>query len=697
MPESTSATASADLLIEIGCEELPPGALDALKDALFSGVCEGLANERITFDRPSSHAYASPRRLAVLLGSVSAAQPDQDLEKRGPAVTAAFDDDGRPTAAAEGFARSAGVAVSDLERLETDKGAWLVARTHQAGKPLAEVLYPVLEQALRRLPVPRPMRWGDHDFSFVRPVHWLVVLHGSSVVPGQLLGQVAGARTRGHRIHAPGPHPVPEAGAYLDTLRDARVLADPDERRERIRDQLLAADPATRIEPALLDEVCNLVEWPVAIACTFDADFLAVPHAALVASMQDHQKFFPVADAENPDAVTHRFVAIANLESTEPAEVRAGFERVIRPRLADARFFLEQDSKHPLDALAPALDKVVFQKKIGTIGDKSRRISEISKILAGKLDVDAAAAERGARLAKCDLMSQMVGEFPELQGIMGRHYALLAGEPQAVADAIADHYLPRFAGDRIPSSATGRVVALADRADTLVAIFAAGLRPTGNKDPFALRRSALGLVRILLEARMPLALDRLLALAANGISAQGVEVAPGLLADVRDFIIERARQHFRDAGHPAERIQAVLASNWTTLGDLEARLEALARFMDEDAAQSLAAANKRISNILKKSDSEDNGKIDEDILMLAEEKELYEQIVLAEQAVDPLLEGRDYGAALGQLALLRPVVDHFFDAVMVMDEDPALRRNRLALLARLKGQFDRIADLSVLG
>ena len=687
----------ADLLIEIGCEELPPGALDALREALFDGVCAGLERNRFEFERAGSAAYASPRRLAILLRAVAAAQPAQQLERRGPAVSAAFDASGRPTAAAEGFARSVGLGVNVLERQRTERGEWLVAHLQQPGRSLVELLYPLLEQAAHELPVQRPMRWADHDYSFVRPVHWLVVLYGDRVLPGNLFGQAADRLTRGHRIHSPGTHAIPHASAYLQTLAAARVLADPAQRRERIRAGLLAADPATRIDDALLDEVNNLVEWPVAIRCTFEKAFLEVPHEALVASMQDHQKFFPVLAAGGSGAVTHHFVAVANLESADVETVRRGFERVIRPRLADARFFLEQDQKRPLADYADALGQIVFQQKIGTVGDKSKRITELSRKIAEKLALEPATCARAAQLAKCDLMTQMVGEFPELQGIMGRHYALHAGEPAEVAEGIAEHYLPRFAGDAIPASPVGQVVALADRADTLVGIFVAGQRPTGNKDPYALRRAALGLVRILLEASLPLPLDRLLALTANQLSGQGVGIAPDVLGEVRDFIVERARQHFRDGGHSAELVNAALASAWNTFSDLEARLHALSAFMGQEAAQSLAAANKRIGNILRKADEEFGDTIAEDRLILEEERELLALIMRSERALAPLLERADYQASLNELARLRPAVDIFFDAVLVMDPDPALRHNRLALLARLKSLFDQIADLSVLG
>ena len=687
---------SADLLIEIGCEELPPKALDELRGALFSGVQAGLEKENLSFDASTSRSFSTPRRLALLFSGVPAGQPDQNQMRRGPALAAAFTADGNPSGAALGFARSVGLGVEQLEKLETEAGSWLVAQVHIPGKSLAELIFPILELAVRQLPVPRPMRWASHDFSFVRPVHWLVVMHGTQVLPGQLLGQSAGNMTRGHRIHAPGPHVLPQASDYLRVLEKARVLADQDQRREAIRTSVLAVNGAARMDPALLDEVKNLVEWPVAIECTFDAEFLSVPHEALVASMQDHQKFFPVEAAGAKNAVDNHFVAVSNLESLDVSQVRKGFERVIRPRLADARFFLEQDQKHPLEDQLAFLDRVIFQQKIGSVGDKSRRISAISQKIAEHLHFDSASCQRAALLAKCDLMTQMVGEFPELQGTMGRYYALHSGESGAVADAIGQHYLPRFAGDTLPNTGVGQVVGLADRADTLVAIFAAGLKPTGNKDPFALRRSALGLVRILLEGRLELSLDRLLAITANELSAQGIRIEPALLVELRDFIAERTRNYFREVGHSAELINAAMASAWTTLPDLNARLEALTGFLGQEAGVSLAAANKRIGNILRKAEAGIGGTIRQELLAVAEEQELFQQMEQAGSDLRPLLQAGDYAAGLQLLSRLRPVVDRFFDAVMVMDEDPALRANRLSLLGRLKNQFDQIADLSVL-
>jgi glycyl-tRNA synthetase beta chain len=687
---------TADLLVELGCEELPPKSLDALRDAFHAAIASGLERQGITFDAAGSQGFSTPRRLAALFPGVAAHQPDQSQERRGPALAAAFDAKGEPTPAALGFARSVGLEVAELERVESDKGGWLFARVEQPGKALDDLIFPILEQALRQLPVPRPMRWHDHDFSFVRPVHWLVVMHGSRVIEGDLLGQAADRQTRGHRVHSPGPHTLMAADSYAEVLERAYVIADPAKRRERIRDALLATDSEVLIDPSLLDEVNNLVEWPVPVACRFEEAFLRVPHVALVASMQDHQKFFPVREGEHAGRVCNRFVAIANLESQDVNAVREGYERVIRPRLADARFFLEQDQKQPLDALLPALDRVVFQQKIGTIGDKSRRIAAISQKLSEILQFDPEAAARAALLAKCDLLTQMVGEFPELQGVMGQHYAAASGEPPAVAAAIGQHYAPAFAGDAIPASDIGQIVSIADRADTLVGIFAAGMRPTGNKDPFALRRAALGLVRILLEAGLDVPLNRVLALAANELSAQ-VEVDPELLVEVREFIVERLRHYFREQGYGAELISAGLSSDWDTLVDLDRRLKAIDGFMGQDAAASLAAANKRIGNILKKAEQDFSCKIDTNRFELGEETALFDEVVRLDEEIEPLVARRDYAASLLALSRLKGPVDAFFDSVMVMAEDPALRVNRLALLARLKALFDRIADLSVLG
>ncbi len=697
MTESTIMYSDkADLLVELGCEELPPKALDGLREAFFGAVKTGLENSNIDFVSEGSRSFSTPRRLALLFKDVAAGQADQVQDRRGPSINAAFDAAGNPTGAALGFARSVGKDVTELEILETDKGKWLTIRIHLPGKSLAELIYPILEQAIRQLPVPKPMRWANHDFSFVRPVHWLVALHGEHIIEGQLLGQAAGNLTRGHRIHAPGPHEIPRGSEYAATLERAHVIADQDQRKAHIRDILEQADSGVLIDASLLSEVNNLVEWPVAVACTFEEEFLDVPHAALIASMQDHQKFFPVLADAGSGRVSNRFIAIANIESTDISAVREGYERVIRPRLADARFFLDQDQKEPLESYLPRLDQVIFQQKIGTVGDKSRRLADISFKLAEIIALDPDVCARAAVLSKCDLMTQMVGEFPELQGLMGHHYALASGERAEVAQAIGEHYAPRFAGDNIPGSAIGQIVSIADRADTLVGIFAADLRPSGNKDPFALRRAALGLVRILIEANLELSLNRILALASNELAGR-IAVDPALLVDIRDFIVERLRHYYREQNYSAELISAALASGWETLPDLDKRLRAIAEFMGQDAAQSLATANKRIGNILNKAGQDISTHIDQFQYTLGEERHLFDEVRRIDEATRPLLANSDYTASLLLLAELKDPVDDFFDAVMVMDEDPELRNRRLALLARLKSLFDQIADLSVLG
>jgi len=685
-----------DLLLELGCEELPPKALDTIRQALFKGVKDGLEKQGFEFAEESSRSFSTPRRLAVVISQLTPGQPDQNQERRGPALQAAYDPDGNPTAAATGFAQSVGKDVSELETIKTGKGEWLYAKVHLPGKPLAQLIFPILEQAIKQLPVPRPMRWSDHEFSFVRPVHWLVVMHGDKVLPGTLLGQTSGNTTRGHRIHAPGPHLIPNTSEYSRVLEGAYVIVDHDLRRQNIAEKLKECSANVHIDPGLLAEVNNLVEWPVAVKCSFDTEFLSVPHAALVASMQDHQKFFPILESAGSRKISNEFIAVSNIESTHPPAVREGYERVIRPRLADARFFLQQDLKTPLEFFFPKLDGVIFQKKIGTIGDKCRRVGEISKAIAEVISIDPLPCARAAMLSKCDLMTQMVGEFPELQGVMGHHYALVSGEPAEVSSAIEEHYAPRFAGDVIPPSDIGRVVSLSDRADTLVSIFAADLRPTGNKDPFALRRAALGVVRILLEASMDLPLDTLLALSASELSAT-IPVTDDLLADVRGFVVERARNHFREQGFSAELVNAAIASGWNTFSDLNSRIKALDGFMGQEAAASLASANKRIANILRKSDSKLSIQIDTDRLLISEEVTLFNDISVVENQLAPLLEAANYAASLELLAGLRDSVDNFFDSVMVMDEDPELRQNRLSLLSRLKSLFDRIADLSILG
>lgn len=687
---------TADLLVELGCEELPPKALAELAEAFHDGVVSGLEAADVAFDAQASAFYYTPRRMTLCLSAVADRQPDRRQERRGPSVQAAFDTDGNPTKAATGFAASVGQEVDRLDRLKTDKGEWLACSFDIPGKPLFELIYPILQDALDRLPVPKPMRWSDHAFSFVRPVHWLVVLHGDSVIDGELYGCRAGRQTRGHRIHAPGPHDVSSPAEYPGVLESAFVMVDHRKRRELICDSAVALGRElggiARVTEELLDEVRNLVEWPVAVAGQFEAEFLEVPQEALVASLESHQKMFPVLASDGGELTRH-FIIIANLESRAPDEMIAGFERVVRPRLADARFFWEQDLKTPLADRLEALDRIVFQEKLGSIGDKSRRMASTAGRMAELMGAEPAPAERGALLAKGDLVTLMVGEFPELQGVMGEHYARADGEPGAVAAAIGEHYGPRFAGDRIPASAAGQAIALADRLDSLVGIFAAGQKPTGNRDPFALRRAALSVVRILTEADIAVDLDTLLALSAEALAGQ-IDADAAVIADVRAFIVDRLRHHWIDQGATARQMSAVLAAPLGTLPDLRARLDAVAAFMRQPEAESLVAANKRIGNILKKQDGGVSSKIDEKLMVLDEERQLFEEVSSATSELAGLYEQRDYKGALSRLSQLRSPVDAYFDAVMVMDEDPKVRANRLAQLHRLKSLFDRVADFT---
>lgn len=690
-----SETNKQPLLVELGCEELPPLALDRLAQSFFTGVCDRLKEAGFDFDRQASRGFSSPRRMSLLLESVAERQEDRILERKGPSVTAAFDDAGAPTRAATGFAQSVGMEVNQLERLKTDKGEWLFCRVEQPGKPLGELLFPILQSALEDLPVPRPMRWSDHDFSFVRPVHWLLVLHGSKILPGSLFGCDAGRNTRGHRVMAPGEHVVDKASDYVGLLKNRFVLVDPQERKDQIRKQALAAGEAaggdTRLTPDLLAEVNNLVEWPAAVKCSFDPGFLEVPAEALVASMEYHQKFFPILDASG--ALTPEFVVMANIESANVEAMREGYERVIAPRLADAQFFWQQDLNQAMSDRLEVLDKVVFQKKIGTIGDKTRRIANISKLLAEKEGHSPDLAERAGRYCKADLVSQMVGEFPELQGTMGAHYLRHEGEDKAVADAVGEHYSPRFSGDSLPESELGTLVALADRLDTVVGVFAAGLKPTGNRDPFALRRAALGIIRLLEERNLSFELDELLSIARSELTGQ-LEVSDDVISDVRLFLLERLRNHLLDGGASTRQVNAVLAAPLAGLPDLGQRLNAVQKFMQQAEAESLVAANKRIGNILKKNDGDVSSEIDTELFSFEEEESLFKAVSDIKNSVSPLFVAGEYTEALSKLATLRDPVDAYFDSVMVMDDDPAIRGNRLAQLAAVKQLFDRVADFS---
>ena len=688
---------TATLLFELGMEELPPGALDDLSDRLAAAIADGL--ERAGVGYATSRALGAPRRLAVQIEAVARRQPDRDFERRGPALTVAFDGNGAPTRAAEGFARSCGVEVDQLQTLETDEGAWLVHRGTETGRDTRELLPDIIDHSLRHLPIPKRMRWGDQSSEFVRPVHWVVLMLDEAVIPVTVFGVDSGHESRGHRFHHPEPVALAHAGDYTTAMRDAHVLVDRAERREHIRNGVRAEGEAIGgqavIDPDLLNEVNALVEWPVVLSGSFDEAFLRVPPEALISSMEGHQRYFPVRDVDGH--LLPRFITVANIDSRDPARVVAGNERVIRPRLADAAFFWDQDRARTLESRLPALEQVVFQKQLGSLADKSARVAELAASYADRFGSDPAQARRAARLAKADLVTEMVDEFPELQGIMGRYYATEDGEADAVAIALDEVYQPRFAADAIAASPLGRLLAVAERADTLTGIFAIGKAPTGAKDPFALRRAALGLLRSLIEGGHPVDLTALLRDAAArqpaGLDAEA-QVQP-----LVEFCLERLRGSYHEAGYGAELFEAVRSVRSLDAIeplDFDRRLRACHDFARLPAAGSLAGANKRIRNILRKADRTPPAEIDAERLLEPAEQALYTAMEELAPAVEALIAQGAYSEALTRLAELREPIDRFFDGVMVMSDDPAVQTNRLALLQRLQHLFLAIADVSAL-
>lgn len=684
-----------DFLVEIGTEELPPKALKRLMIAFGEGIKEGLAKADLV--RGEVQFYATPRRLAVLVHDLAVAQPDKAVERRGPALTAAFDGDGNPTQAARGFAASCGVEVDQLDHLKTDKGAWLVHRSQQQGRPTAELLPGIVQASLDKLPIPKRMRWGSLDAEFVRPVHWVVMLFGDAVIDCEILATRSGRETRGHRFMSPGKLYLGEPAAYAPLLEtEGKVVADFAARREAVRAQVLEAAAAVNgqalIDEDLLDEVAGLVEWPVAVTGRFEERFLEVPAEALISTMKGNQKYFPVQDKDG--TLLPYFITLSNIESRDVRHVRAGNERVVRPRLTDAAFFWNQDRKQKLSAHGAALKNVVFQNKLGTLADKSARVAKLAAAIAYHIGGDAKLASRAGELSKCDLLTHMVGEFPELQGIMGRYYAAHDGEDAEVAAALDEQYMPRFAGDRLPETRTGQALAIADRIDTLVGIFGIGQPPTGDKDPFALRRAALGVLRTIIENNLDLDLHTLLQTACDNFGANGVKLAADTLNQVLEFMLERLRAYYADSGVAHDTFDAVLAQRPTQPRDFDARVRAVTTFRKLPEAEALAAANKRIANILRQADGKITAGIDKTRLVEPAEKTLAEQVETMTGKVAPLFAQRNYTEALCQLAGLRGAVDAFFDQVMVMAEDETVRNNRLALLKRLSELFLQAADLS---
>jgi glycyl-tRNA synthetase beta chain len=657
-----------DFLVEIGTEELPPKALRSLMVAFGENLANGIDEARLS--RGQVHAYASPRRLAVIVDKLAASQDDREVEQKGPPVSVAFDDDNNPTPAATAFAAKCGVSVDELDRVETNKGERLTYKNVEQGRPAAELLPDIIEQALGALPIPRRMRWGAGDAEFVRPVHWVVLLHGDDVIDASIMGIAAGRDSRGHRFHSSGTISIASPGDYLQSLEnEGYVIADFMRRRDMVREGVEAA--AERVGgsvvdgESLYDEVASLVEWPVPIVGGFEELFLDLPREVVVSTLTGHQRYFPVAD--DGGKLLPFFVTVANLESRDPEQVIEGNERVIRPRLADAAFFWDSDRKKTLS----------------------------SRWLAGELGADKDSVERAALLSKCDLVTGMVGEFPDLQGIMGRYYAMASGEPDAVADAIAEHYQPRFAGDELPASEAGQILAIAEKIDTLAGVFSIGKKPSGNRDPFGLRRAALGVVRILIECGIDADLKALLGKAVAE-QPKGKLNNEELAAELYSFITDRLRRYFldRDAGLRTETFDAVMVRQPTSLLDFDRRLAAVQTFARLEQAESLAAANKRIANILRKAGNPEGLEVKPKLLELDGERALHNALQNSREKVAPMLEQRRYAEILNELAGLRDSVDRFFDEVMVMADDEAVKNNRLALLGELRALFLDVADIS---
>ena len=682
-----------DLLIEIGTEELPPKALSALSSAFLESVSAQLAKAGLAFD--SILPYATPRRLALLVQQLATQQSEQRIVKTGPAVQAAFAADGTPTKAAEGFARSCGVSVAELQQRQDGNVLKLAYESVQPGATTAELIPAFVKQALDQLPVPKRMRWGSSRNEFVRPVHWIVLLFGNTVIDAEILGIQASNRTRGHRFMHPAEIVLDTPADYAERLRKpGRVIASFEERRTEVRKQVEAEGrkhmAVAMIDDGLLDEVTALVEWPVALTGSFDKAFLSVPKEALISSMKEHQKCFHLLNKEG--GILPNFITLSNLVSRDPAKVIAGNEKVIRPRLADAAFFYSQDKKHRLEDRIAKLKTVVFQQELGTVYDKSQRVARLACYMAEQLGANVGYARRAAEIGKCDLMTSMVYEFAELQGIMGYYYAVQDGEPEEVARALNEQYMPRFARDALPETTTGMVLALAERLDTITGLFGIGQPPTGSKDPFALRRAALGILRIIIEKNLGLDLAPCIAQAIGGFAA--LSKADNLEATVQDFIFERLRAWYADLGIGADVFQAVAAVRPTRPLDFDARIKAVSHFGALPQAQALAAANKRVSNILAKSESATLPTFVAGLAQEPAELALAGELATLVTLVTPELQKGNYTAALSAMAALQPAVDGFFDSVMVNVEEAALRNNRLALLHQLRALFLQVADIS---
>ena len=684
---------SLDLLFELGTEELPAGEISTMAHALVDAVIRDLEKHSLTYS--GAEPFSTPRRLAVLVRDVALRGPDQERRIVGPPVSAAKDDGGQWTPAAEGFARKQGISTSDLTIAEENGIERITAQVTETGAVARDVIPEIIRDAVNSLPMSKRMRWGSSRDEFLRPVQWLVLLFGEEVLPYEQFGLVSGRESRGHRFHHDQPIPLPKAGDYAPLLRDGKVIVDEAERRQVISEQvtaLTAPAEVVALSDELLDEVTGLVEWPVALRGSFDPAFLEVPETALISAMKNHQKYFHLNDADS-GALLPAFITIANIDSITPAKVVAGNERVIRPRLADAAFFFANDKRSSLASRQSRLGGVIFQQKLGSLLDKTERMTQLAVKLAQRIGADVEVTSRAAALAKCDLVSELVLEFPELQGSAGAHYALNDGESATVAQAIEEHYLPRFAGDDLPRSAEASALALADRLDTLVGIFGIGEPPSGSKDPFALRRAALAVIRILIGLEQPVSLREFLDVAQNQHSAS---LAENAAAEVLRYLFERLDSWYAEQNVSGDVVRAVLASSETDLFDIDLRIKALAHFSDTETARQLAAANKRVANLLAKAETDSFAKPDETKFNEEAERSLHNAVHETKKAVDPLIAERDYAAALGKLATLRGPVDEFFNAVMVNADDPAVRLNRLALLNMLRSLFTQIADIALL-
>lgn len=683
-----------NFLVEIGTEELPPKALKTLATSFADNVEAELNQAGLTFDK--IEWFAAPRRLAVKVLNLATQQPSKEIEKRGPAVSAAFDAEGKPTKAAEGWARGCGITVDQAERIATDKGEWLVHRAKIEGQPTKNLLNDIVANALAKLPIPKPMRWADKTVQFIRPVHTVTMLLGDELIEGEILG-VASARTiRGHRFLGEKEFEIQHADQYPQLLREkGSVVADFNERKAEIlaksQAKATALGGVADIEESLLEEVTSLVEYPNVLAAKFEERFLAVPAEALVYTMKGDQKYFPIYDKEGK--LLPHFIFVSNINPEDPTAIIEGNEKVVRPRLTDAEFFFKTDLKQKLVDRLPRLETVLFQQQLGTLKDKTDRIEQLAGEIAKQIGADEAKAKRAGLLSKCDLMTNMVFEFTDTQGVMGMHYARHDGEDEEVAVALNEQYMPRFAGDELPKSLVASAVALADKFDTLTGIFGIGQAPKGSADPFALRRAALGALRIIVEKNLPLDLEDLVkksaALFGDKLTNQNV------VADVVDFMLGRFRAWYQDEGIAVDVIQAVLARRPTRPADFDARVRAVSHFRTLDSAEALAAANKRVSNILAKADAA-IGEINLTACVEPAEKALAEAVLALRTEVQPLIAKGDYTAVLDKLANLRAPVDNFFDNVMVNAEDPALRQNRLAILNTLQGLFLQVADISLL-